>query len=123
VWWRKLLLEGWSKVLVDSIGGEVTGFASFAISKQEERTGWCEINALYILPSFWRRGIGRKLLKEAELTSIGAPGVTLWVFWGNKVGRQFYASCGYSEDGQKDVAIGGATFVEIRATKRHETHL
>lgn len=60
-----------------------------------------EIYGFYVLPRFWRRGIGRALMNEA-LAEVGRRGyreVALWVLRDNPRGRAAYESYGFRPDG------------------------
>jgi ribosomal protein S18 acetylase RimI-like enzyme len=60
-----------------------------------------EMIALYLLPEYWRKGIGRAMCREGEeiLRSQGYSRVALWVFEGNTQGRRFYEALGFAPDG------------------------
>lgn len=68
-----------------------------------------EIWGIYISPDYWRCGIGRKLVEEAErmLQGRGFQKIVLWVLEGNTTARAFYEVVGYHPDGAtKDVNLG-----------------
>ncbi len=96
---------GRAGVLVAEAGGALLGFASYSASRDSDadpaRVG--EIGAIYLLPSTWGKGVGRRLmdvalacLAEAEFVQ-----VTLWVLESNARARRFYAAGGWSADGTR----------------------
>lgn len=64
----------------------------------EGHRGW--INYLAVSPDHQGRGLGRRLMDEAEqrLRAVGCPKINLQVRSGNEAVRQFYESIGYSLD-------------------------
>ena len=64
----------------------------------EGHRGW--INYLAVDPGFQRQGIGRRLMKEAEvlLRKVGCPKINLQLRATNKDAASFYASLGYVQD-------------------------
>jgi GNAT superfamily N-acetyltransferase len=104
--WERSLAEvdaARTGVLVADVGGDLLGFASYSPSRDSDadpgRVG--EIGAIYLLPSAWGRGIGRRLM-EATLSCLVTAGfveVTLWVLDSNVRARRFYEAGGWSADG------------------------
>ncbi len=73
-----------------------------------------EVYALYILPEYWRHGLGRKLMAEAAtaLMAMKHKSLCLWVLEGNKNAVAFYKALGGQKCGKKMVEIGGKTLPE-----------
>ena len=104
--WERSLAErsaGPAGVLVADLGGALLGFASYSPSRDSDadpvRVG--EIDAIYLLPSDWGKGVGRRLM-DAALASLAEAGfvqATLWVLDSNLRARRFYAAGGWSPDG------------------------
>lgn len=68
-----------------------------------------ELWGIYIAPDYWRRGIGRELVGEAErlLQDRGYCEIVLWVLEGNTAARQFYEKMGFTLDGiSRTVELG-----------------
>lgn len=83
-------------------GPGVHGFVSGGRCRDagsDDATG--EVNALYAAPAAWGRGVGRALLRHAEvrLWDAGFTQASLWVLAGNARGRHFYESAGWQPDG------------------------
>lgn len=95
---------------VAEIRGNIVGSSSFGDCRDADKTeSTGEVCAIYLDPSYWRKGIGRKLLNwsEYQLSLRGKHEIVLWVLKKNTSSRHFYESCGYREDGAtKTVTIG-----------------
>jgi len=97
----------------------MAGFAAFGPTRDADedpaRTG--EVHAIYLLPSAWGQGYGRRLLSCAaeRLAAAGFTQATLWVLASNARARRFYAGAGWSPDGAaKDDDSRGFTLAEVR---------
>lgn len=55
--------------------------------------GWIE--ALYVDPAFWSRGLGTALLSHARHSVEARDGLTLWTFQANARARRFYELHGF----------------------------
>ena len=79
-----------------------------------------EIRGIYLLPSFWRKGIGSEVCRRAEemLAAQGFDLVVLWVFAGNDAARCFYEAMGYVPDGETKMIDVGADLPAVRYRKR-----
>lgn len=104
--WRQILSGGEGSgftVVAEVEGRGVQGFGSGLPQSRDddagERSG--EVTALYVEPSRWRRGMGRRLLAEAldRLRSNGCQEATVWVLAENHSAREFYASFSFALDG------------------------
>jgi len=120
-WWREQIGSAQPPrhtfVAVDD--GELVGFADIGPSRGSDadplRVG--ELNAIYVLPSAWGRGVGQALMAEtiARLGAAGFSLATLWVLEGNHRARRFYEAAGWDADGSvKDEAIGDVVGREVR---------
>jgi ribosomal protein S18 acetylase RimI-like enzyme len=74
-----------------------------------------EIYALYILPDYWRLGLGRELMTAAALAlrDRKQKSLCLWVLEKNPRAVPFYKALGGQKCGTKMVEIGGRTVPEI----------
>lgn len=74
-----------------------------------------EIYALYLLPDYYRRGIGRALMREAAqaLSEKRHKSLCLWVLEKNERGCAFYKALGGERCGKKDVSFGPTTAREV----------
>jgi GNAT superfamily N-acetyltransferase len=84
-----------------------------------------EIYALYILPAFWRAGLGRQLMAAgaAALRDRKHKSVCLWVLDGNKRAVSFYKALGGQRCGTKRIEIAGRLLPEIAFGWRDTTIL
>jgi len=76
-------------------------YISFQSSYAEPSTG--EITSVYVLPSYWGKGIGKLLMTHAEKTllSNGVNNSALWVRESNLKTIDFYKRSNYTETGNK----------------------
>ena len=119
--WRRVISERHGTVLLASVNDSDVGFISFGPSRDHDGMEKAEIYAIYVLPKFWHRGIGRDLLKEAERRLEGQhfTAFTLWVLEKNVQGRQFYQAKGFRLDAnRREETIGGSVLTEVRYEKR-----
>ena len=118
--WREGLgreLRPGSAVFVAELHGEVVGFVSVGVSRDDDRLG--ELYAIYLHPSCWDRGVGRALIEQAEasMRSSGFAEAILWVMEGNERAERFYRAAGWERDGRKLDTFQGAEVAELRYRK------
>jgi ribosomal protein S18 acetylase RimI-like enzyme len=79
-----------------------------------------ELWGIYIMPAWWRQGVGRRLVREAEqlLMSRGYEKVVLWVLEGNTSARRFYGAMGYYPDGVTKIVNLGVPLQAVRYAKQ-----
>jgi ribosomal protein S18 acetylase RimI-like enzyme len=109
--WERSLAEaandGGNGVLVADASGTLLGFAGYAPSRDGDadpaRVG--EIDAIYLLPSAWGKGLGRRLMGAAltRLAEAQFDRVTLWVLDSNVRARRFYEAGGWLADGARKI--------------------
>ena len=89
----------WGKegLLVAKDGGRVVGFTGFGASRGEPDMG--EVFALYALPEYWGKGVGKALMDAALAQLQGYDRICLWVLQGNARAIRFYEKCGFRADG------------------------
>jgi ribosomal protein S18 acetylase RimI-like enzyme len=117
-WWREHIAQQRSVTLVAEIDGEIGGWISFGPSRDEDTMGKSEIYAVYVLPRYWFRGIGHRLLNEAEARLPHEREVTLWVLRENFRALRFYEAAGYKIDSlEKPISFGKTVLVEVRYKK------
>jgi ribosomal protein S18 acetylase RimI-like enzyme len=95
--WGRVLAEGRSCVAVAMQGTEVVGFVSSGPSRDADAAaGTHEVYALYVHPSHWAGGHGRRLWAQARAAALAAVAgqTTLWVIVGNARGVAFYERMG-----------------------------
>jgi ribosomal protein S18 acetylase RimI-like enzyme len=115
---RDSLSQGLEEMDVAEIAGVTVGLVAFGPCRDpdvhHEITG--EIRRIYVLPDYWRRGIGRALCRHAEeaLRQAGYRTCVLWVLAGNVRGRRFYEALGYATDGATKAVELGASLQSVR---------
>lgn len=92
-------------ILVAKEADRVIGFVGYGAHSQEP-FAIGEIFALYLLPEFWGKGIGLRLLEAAFEQMKECPEICLWVFKENKRAIRFYRKCGFCEDGTEKTVPG-----------------
>jgi N-acetylglutamate synthase-like GNAT family acetyltransferase len=81
--------------------GSVMGFA--AILSRDD--GDSELDALFVEPRTWRRGVGRALVERCCLAS-KVSGATAINVVGNPHAEGFYEACGFKQIGKKKMRFG-----------------
>ncbi|WP_424069206.1 N-acetyltransferase family protein [Paraburkholderia sp.] len=116
--WRAALEAGKLRVLLASVDGALVGWIAFGACRDADKDNeWGEVEALYLSPGFWERGIGRILSDAAcqRLHQAGYTQVALWVLAENRRAIAFYERIGFvSDQASKDIVIGGAPLTEVR---------
>lgn len=87
-----------SFVVAADTGDGIVGYAHAGASRERSLAPDIdgELYGLYLLPSYHRQGVGRKLVKAAatELAERGYRSMVVVVFTDNQNGRQFYQAMG-----------------------------
>lgn len=121
--WTKWLLDGTTSALIAyDQSGHPAGFISFGKLRTPvpgmspiRPLYSAEIYAIYLLPAYWRAGLGRRLITAAvtALKDQKHKSVCLWVMEGNKRAVAFYKALGGQRIGNKKVEVAGRTLSEI----------
>jgi ribosomal protein S18 acetylase RimI-like enzyme len=104
--WARLIGDG-GQVLVAEEDGVVAGFAA---------SGDGRLYALYLLPEYWGRGLGRELHDRA-VEELSGDSAVLWVLATNERAKAFYVRQGWVADGASQtetVDDGRVTLEELR---------
>ena len=116
--WQASIAKGEPRVLVAHGMGDMVGWIAFDRSRDEGASAEAaEVWAVYVSPTWWGKGIGRGLFRQAleDLRSRGFTSVSLWVLTKNESARRFYESAGFSLDTPvKTVNVGGVPLEEVR---------
>lgn len=102
----------------EAIDGFVNVGPTRDAGEDPERVG--EVRAIYLLPTAWGKGFGRRLMDAAllRLADAGFAEATLWVLDTNARARRFYEAGGWSADGAvKEDARHGFPLTEVRYRK------
>ena len=119
--WRKELAECRSVIVVAIENGEVVGWASGGVSRDVDGKDVSEVYAIYVLPEYWSRGIGRRLMEKIEEYLPSSSSVTLWVLAQNQRGLGFYRKIGYDLDGEeKTIKLCDVALLEVRLRKKYQ---
>lgn len=85
-------------VIVAEIDGRLAGFAALDGG---------ELDALFVEPERWRRGIGAALI-EASVHEARRRGLSLVTVVANPAARAFYEKCGFRVEGEAETRFGPA---------------
>jgi GNAT superfamily N-acetyltransferase len=101
--WEEWLTDPRWVTIVAEVGGRIVGFGTLGPSRDDDADSEvvAEMPTLYVHPSSWRMGIGRRLCDEvvSRATDLGFRELTLWTLEANRGARLFYQSLGFSADG------------------------
>ena len=92
---------------------KVVGFVSYGDFRDlDKRAG--EIIALYVLKSYYGKGVGRQLMEAAFAALDGYQEIILWVLEDNKRAIAFYEKMGFVFDGKEKILDLGKAVKEKR---------
>ncbi len=100
---------------VAEVSGEVAGFAAGGPDRDQDADYSGELYAIYVLPQYQGRGLGKALLRAAAgwLVQHGHRRMLLWVLKDNAPARAFYAAQGGQLVRQRTIEIGSANLPEV----------
>lgn len=101
----RLLLHPATTFIVAESAGHLVGFAQLTRGAKPPRcevSDTVELERLYVLERFTGRGVGKRLLHEAERRAASNDASMLWLTaWiGNRRALAFYAAQGYADTGK-----------------------
>jgi len=119
---RQSLANGAEETYVAEHDVQVVGFLTLGDCRDADGDVQTvgEIWGIYLLPEFWRKGIGRFLCEQAEamLVSRGRSSAMLWVLEANGQAKRFYEAMGFEADGATKQVNLGAPIKAIRYHKK-----
>lgn len=82
------------QIITDS--GSSVGCVAYGRSRDKSLPNWGEIVSIYLLPEYFGKGYGNKLLESAllDLKKSGYRNIYLWVLKDNQRARRFYENNG-----------------------------
>jgi GNAT superfamily N-acetyltransferase len=89
------------RVFVSEMDGSIVGFA--AVVPREG--GDADLDALFVEPALWKRGIGRRLVDHCSVVARHNGCLALHVI-GNPHAEGFYTSCGFEVTGRAQTRFG-----------------
>ena len=120
--WASIFQKNESDILLAQLDGESVGFISYG-SLRTPPAGMSkirplyssEIYALYLIPNFYRQGVGTALIQEAvmQLKIKKHQSMCLWVLKDNKRGCSFYEAVGGQRVGKKVLEMGRTNVKEV----------
>lgn len=88
---------------VIELDNKIIGFASICPTRDadDDPKHVAEISAIYLLPEFWRKGLGQQLCQVVfdNVSNKHFKEITIWVLEGNNQARHFYKTVGFFETG------------------------
>jgi GNAT superfamily N-acetyltransferase len=113
--------DAWILLAQDEAAGAVVGVVAFADAPPADDAPArrvAQLNALFVDPGHWRRGIARELLARAEVAmrAGGYERAQLWTLAGSPA-EQVYRALGWEPDGRRDryAPMGLATVGYVRS--------
>ncbi len=115
--------ETWlnDKVLTAQVmmeNGSIIGCVAYGKARDKSLFSWGEIVSIYLLPEYFGKGYGNKLLESAllDLKQSGFQNIYLWVLKQNQRARYFYEKnkWRFNEDDECVCEIAGKQLTEIR---------
>lgn len=112
--WSDVLHQSEQITFVVKIAGQVVGFAKGGPGRDQRTDFQSELYALYVLPRWHRKGIGRKLVANIArwLLDSGFNSMLVWTLADNPH-RGFYESLGGRLVGEKEIEIGQQKLLEV----------
>ncbi|MCR4906481.1 MAG: GNAT family N-acetyltransferase [Clostridiales bacterium] len=118
---EKLAMAVRDGTLIAKAGEQVIGFAAFGAYRGDDLTDTAELDALYVLPEYWGRGVGYALMNAAAEAVAGQPRIALWVLDGNERAIRFYERYGFRFDGaEMSIKLGEPRTVHRMILEREE---
>ncbi len=112
---KKIIPSGKGQFYIAYDNCNPCGICSTCPSRDKDMQGYGEVVAIYTLPEYWGKGIGKQLMNTAfaGLKAQGFTKVMLWTFKENTRARRFYEKCGFTFDGTNKES-GFAEAKEVR---------
>jgi GNAT superfamily N-acetyltransferase len=116
--WTAAIEQREPELWVAEVQDTIVGWAAFSASRDADAPAKCgELQAIYVAPNWWARGVGSALLARTrhQLTQRGFQRMTLWVLQANENAIHFYRACGLATDGgTKQFELAGKSLTEVR---------
>jgi GNAT superfamily N-acetyltransferase len=96
------------RVFIAEVAGSIAGFA--ALLPRED--AGCELDALFVEPDNWRRGVGRALIDHCIHVARSYGWSSIHVI-GNPHAEGFYAACGFEPIGIAQTRFGAGHLLHL----------
>ncbi len=105
-----------AQVMIEN--GRIIGCVAYGKARDKSLLSWGEIVSIYLIPEYFGKGYGSKLLESAllDLKQSGFQNIYLWVLKENQRARYFYEKNNWrcNEDDECICEIAGKQLTEIR---------
>ena len=104
-----------SNFVAEAESGDIVGFAGGAPEREGNSTYRGELYAIYLLDSYQRKGIGRRLVSAVARRPLvdGFDSMLVWALEDNHPACRFYELLGGERVGRKTITVGGSDLVEV----------
>ncbi|MGI6464581.1 MAG: GNAT family N-acetyltransferase [Methanobacterium sp.] len=111
-----IIYKGKTYYYAAELKGKIIGNLAVSKCRDDDKPDAGEIIGIYLLPSYWGMGYGRKMMEFGinKLHELGYSYCCLWVLENNIRARKFYEKYGFIFDGTKKEINLGRPLVEIR---------
>jgi len=115
--WERVLSEANTTQYIIKKDGKTAGMMGIGPSRDEDAGGDVyELMGLYLLPEYFRQGIGSQTMEFAfnKSREVGYKTMTVWLLTDNLNAKRFYEKCGFAEDGKTETRNFGRPLVCVR---------
>ncbi len=115
--WKKILEGVNTTEYIIKKGGIIVGFIGMGVSRDEDANKETyELKGLYLLPEYFRQGIGTKAMEFvfSKARDLNMKTVIVWLLESNHNAEKFYEKCGFVPDGKTREQNFGKTLNCIR---------
>ena len=115
--WQRVITDENTTEYVIQADGKTVGLMGVGPSRDED-TGddVYELTGLYLLPEYFRQGIGTQAMEFAfdRARGLGKKVMTVWLIADNLNAKNFYKKFGFAEDGKSRISKRGRIMEDIR---------
>jgi ribosomal protein S18 acetylase RimI-like enzyme len=101
-------------IIIAKDGDHVAGFAAYGKCRDDELENAGEVFAIYILPEYYGKGVGYRLMKAVLSHLEEYTTIALWVLKDNQRAIHFYERFGYRFDGSENTLVLGSPVTVVR---------
>jgi len=117
--WKRIVTDDNDRHYIIHADGKIAGMMTIALPNDVEvGDEYYELHGIYLLPEYFRRGIGTHAVNFAfdKARAANKTKMIVWVFAENADAIKFYEKLGFVADGNTDIREYGKTVKSIRMT-------